>query len=157
MTLDDKMGKKKKLKFALGVSLDYRLHTLKDADHRPLRRGRLPVCLSVQVPEAPLSCCSASSPSAWRGLGRKLRLLVPYLWPKGSAALQVLVLLCLVLLLVERLVNVLVPVYSKNIGELQFHGHTVDGGVPLRGRLSPMRETSRRFEFLLLSGQVIRS
>lgn len=42
---------------------------------------------------------------------------MPYVWPKGAAALQGLVLLCLGLLLAERLVNVLVPVYSKNIGK----------------------------------------
>lgn len=74
-------------------------------------------CLSVRVLQAPRSG-PASPQSAWRGLGRKLRLLVPYVWPSGTPALQVLVLLCAGLLLAERLVNVLVPVYSKNIGEL---------------------------------------
>uniref|UniRef100_A0A674P1E5 ATP binding cassette subfamily B member 6 (LAN blood group) n=1 Tax=Takifugu rubripes TaxID=31033 RepID=A0A674P1E5_TAKRU len=54
-------------------------------------------------------------PSVWQGFGRKVRLLLPHVWPKGSPALQVLVLLCVGLLLAERLVNVLVPVYSKNI------------------------------------------
>ncbi|XP_034417624.1 ATP-binding cassette sub-family B member 6, mitochondrial, partial [Cyclopterus lumpus] len=53
--------------------------------------------------------------SAWRGCGRKVRLLLPLLWPKGTAALQGLALLCACLLAAERLVNVLVPVYSKNI------------------------------------------
>lgn len=46
-----------------------------------------------------------------------MRLLLPYVWPKGTAALQGLVLLCVGLLAAERLVNVLVPVYSKNVGE----------------------------------------
>lgn len=46
-----------------------------------------------------------------------MRLLLPHVWPKDSPALQVLVLLCVGLLLAERLVNVLVPVYSKNIGK----------------------------------------
>uniref|UniRef100_UPI0037E7D0AE ATP-binding cassette sub-family B member 6 n=1 Tax=Semicossyphus pulcher TaxID=241346 RepID=UPI0037E7D0AE len=58
---------------------------------------------------------TSSSSSAWQGFGRKVRLLLPYVWPKGSAALQGLVLLCVGLLAAERLVNVLVPVYSKNI------------------------------------------
>uniref|UniRef100_A0A4W6G4I9 ATP-binding cassette sub-family B member 6 n=1 Tax=Lates calcarifer TaxID=8187 RepID=A0A4W6G4I9_LATCA len=44
-----------------------------------------------------------------------VRLLLPYVWPKGTTALQGLVLLCVGLLAAERLVNVLVPVYSKNI------------------------------------------
>lgn len=56
-------------------------------------------------------------PSVWQGFGRKVRLLLPHVWPKGSPALQLLVLLCVGLLLAERLVNVLVPVYSKNIGK----------------------------------------
>nr|XP_040056794.1 ATP-binding cassette sub-family B member 6, mitochondrial [Gasterosteus aculeatus aculeatus] len=58
-----------------------------------------------------------SSPPApaRRGLGGKLRLLLPHVWPRGSAALQGLVLLCGGLLAAERLVNVLVPVYAKNI------------------------------------------
>lgn len=56
-------------------------------------------------------------PSVWQGFGSKVKLLLPYVWPKGSPALQVLVLLCVGLLLTERLVNVLVPVYSKNIGK----------------------------------------
>ncbi|KAK5890067.1 hypothetical protein CesoFtcFv8_013634 [Champsocephalus esox] len=58
---------------------------------------------------------SPSSSSAWQGFRRKVRLLLPYVWPKGTAALQGHVLLCVGLLAAERLVNVLVPVYSKNI------------------------------------------
>ncbi|XP_059199254.1 ATP-binding cassette sub-family B member 6 [Centropristis striata] len=58
---------------------------------------------------------SPCSSSVWQGFRRKLRLLLPYVWPKGAPALQGLVLLCVGLLAAERLVNVLVPVYSKNI------------------------------------------
>ncbi|XP_070694530.1 ATP-binding cassette sub-family B member 6 [Pempheris klunzingeri] len=61
------------------------------------------------------SSSSSSLPSVWQGFRRKVRLLLPYVWPKGTAALQGLVLLCVGLLAAERLVNVLVPVYSKNI------------------------------------------
>ncbi|XP_040004610.1 ATP-binding cassette sub-family B member 6, mitochondrial [Xiphias gladius] len=57
----------------------------------------------------------SSLPSAWQGFGKKVRLLLPYVWPKGTTVLQGLVLLCVGLLTAERLVNVLVPVYSKNI------------------------------------------
>uniref|UniRef100_A0A3Q2C8R1 ATP binding cassette subfamily B member 6 (LAN blood group) b n=1 Tax=Cyprinodon variegatus TaxID=28743 RepID=A0A3Q2C8R1_CYPVA len=49
------------------------------------------------------------------GSGGKLGLLLPYIWPKGTAALQGTVLLCMGLLAAERLVNVMVPIYSKNI------------------------------------------
>lgn len=71
--------------------------------------------LSFQMQQMPPP--TSPLPSAWQGFGRKVRLLLPYVWPKGSPALQVLVLLCVGLLLAERLVNVLVPVYSKNIGK----------------------------------------
>ncbi|XP_032372400.1 ATP-binding cassette sub-family B member 6, mitochondrial-like [Etheostoma spectabile] len=71
--------------------------------------------VDIQHSSSPSS--SSSLPSAWRGFGRKVTLLLPYVWPKGNAALQGLVLLCVGLLAAERLVNVLVPVYSKNIGK----------------------------------------
>ncbi|XP_061580550.1 ATP-binding cassette sub-family B member 6 isoform X2 [Cololabis saira] len=58
---------------------------------------------------------SSPSPSVWQGFGRKVRLLLPYVWPKGTSSLQGLVMLCVGLLAAERLVNVLVPIYSKNI------------------------------------------
>lgn len=38
------------------------------------------------------------------------------MWPKGNVVLQLLVLLCLGLLGVERVINVFVPIYYKNIG-----------------------------------------
>ncbi|XP_030283491.1 ATP-binding cassette sub-family B member 6, mitochondrial [Sparus aurata] len=78
------------------------------------RRGAVNV--EIQHSSPPSSPPSSPSwPSVWQGFGRKARLLLPYVWPKGTPALQVLVLLCVGLLATERLVNVLVPVYSKNI------------------------------------------
>ncbi|KAM4608724.1 ATP-binding cassette sub-family B member 6-like [Polymixia lowei] len=76
--------------------------------------------VTVNLEDLPTSsrqpCLSRrSSPSTWRGFGRKVRLLIPYVWPRGSVFLQGLVVLGLGLLATERLVNVLVPVYSKNI------------------------------------------
>ena len=55
--------------------------------------------------------------STWQGFRTKVRLLLPYMWPRGSVLLQGLVLLCLSLLGVERAINVFVPIYYKNIGE----------------------------------------
>uniref|UniRef100_A0A674DEX7 ATP-binding cassette sub-family B member 6 n=1 Tax=Salmo trutta TaxID=8032 RepID=A0A674DEX7_SALTR len=55
------------------------------------------------------------SQSTWQDFGQKVRLLVPYMWPKGSMLLQGLVLLCLCLLGLERVINVFVPIYYKNI------------------------------------------
>ncbi|KAJ0006025.1 hypothetical protein NQD34_015919 [Periophthalmus magnuspinnatus] len=55
-----------------------------------------------------------------QGIWSKARLLLPYVWPRGSVCLQSLVLLCVGLLLTERLVNVLVPVFSKHISTSGF-------------------------------------
>lgn len=53
--------------------------------------------------------------STWQGFRRKVLLLVPYMWPRGSVFLQLLVAFCLGLLGVERAINVFVPIYYKNI------------------------------------------
>uniref|UniRef100_A0A8C8G949 ATP-binding cassette sub-family B member 6 n=1 Tax=Oncorhynchus tshawytscha TaxID=74940 RepID=A0A8C8G949_ONCTS len=55
------------------------------------------------------------SQSTWQDFGQKVRLLVPYMWPRGNILLQGLVLLCLCLLGLERVINVFVPIYYKNI------------------------------------------
>ncbi|XP_066497349.1 ATP-binding cassette sub-family B member 6 isoform X2 [Hoplias malabaricus] len=55
------------------------------------------------------------SGSTWKDLRRKAALLMPYMWPRGNGPLQVLVLLCVVLLGMERIINVFVPIYSKDI------------------------------------------
>lgn len=55
------------------------------------------------------------SQSTWKGFWKKIRLLVPYMWPRGSIPLQLLVVICLGLLGVERAINVFVPIYYKNI------------------------------------------
>ncbi|KAM7375110.1 hypothetical protein PAMA_014273 [Pampus argenteus] len=55
------------------------------------------------------------NPSTWQGFWKKVRLLVPYMWPQGNIILQLLVLFCLGLLGVERAINVFVPIYYKNI------------------------------------------
>ncbi|XP_067372125.1 ATP-binding cassette sub-family B member 6 [Channa argus] len=72
------------------------------------------LCLHPQIQHS-ISPSPSSLPSERRGFGTKVRLLLPYVWPKGTTALQGLVLLCVGLLAAERLVNVLVPVYSRNI------------------------------------------
>uniref|UniRef100_A0A3B3WVC1 ATP-binding cassette sub-family B member 6 n=1 Tax=Poecilia mexicana TaxID=48701 RepID=A0A3B3WVC1_9TELE len=59
--------------------------------------------------------------STWQGFRKKVRLLVPYMWPRGNIILQLLVLFCLGLLGVERVINVFVPIYYKNIGECHLY------------------------------------
>uniref|UniRef100_A0A8C1V138 ATP-binding cassette, sub-family B (MDR/TAP), member 6a n=1 Tax=Cyprinus carpio TaxID=7962 RepID=A0A8C1V138_CYPCA len=63
----------------------------------------------------PLLGNSDENQSTWKDFGKKVRLLVPYMWPTGNALLQLLVLLCLGMLVVERVINVFVPIYYKNI------------------------------------------
>ena len=58
---------------------------------------------------------SASSGSTWRGFGRKLVQLLPYLWPRHSAPLQLRVLVCLLILAAVRVCNVFVPIFYKRI------------------------------------------
>ncbi|XP_051565042.1 ATP-binding cassette sub-family B member 6 isoform X2 [Myxocyprinus asiaticus] len=55
------------------------------------------------------------SRSAWQDFRRKVGLLVPYMWPRGSVLLQGLVILCVGLLGLERAINVFVPIYNRNI------------------------------------------
>ncbi|CAB1328059.1 unnamed protein product [Coregonus sp. 'balchen'] len=70
--------------------------------------------------QQPLLDGAEESLSTWQDFGQKVRLLVPYMWPKGSMLLQGLVLLCLCLLGLERVINVFVPIYYKNIGASGF-------------------------------------
>ncbi|XP_061465354.1 ATP-binding cassette sub-family B member 6 [Rhineura floridana] len=53
--------------------------------------------------------------STWRDLGQKIRLLLQYMWPTGNYPLQGLVIFCLMLMGLERAINVFVPIYYKYI------------------------------------------
>ncbi|XP_035688914.1 ATP-binding cassette sub-family B member 6, mitochondrial-like [Branchiostoma floridae] len=56
-----------------------------------------------------------SQGSTFRGFIRKCKMLWPYMWPKGSLALQLRVVFCFLLLAAGRGINVLVPIYYKII------------------------------------------
>uniref|UniRef100_A0A6Q2XPT8 ATP-binding cassette, sub-family B (MDR/TAP), member 6b n=1 Tax=Esox lucius TaxID=8010 RepID=A0A6Q2XPT8_ESOLU len=71
--------------------------------------------LDISVCDSLSTSKPSGIPSTWQGFGQKVGLLVPYLWPRGSLLLQGQVLLCLGLLAVERVINVFVPIFSKNI------------------------------------------
>ncbi|PPQ99711.1 hypothetical protein CVT24_009694 [Panaeolus cyanescens] len=51
----------------------------------------------------------------WSELWRRLSRLSPYLWPKGNRWLQFLAFLCIVILILGRIVNVLMPLALKNL------------------------------------------
>ncbi|KAF0292966.1 ATP-binding cassette sub-family B member 6, mitochondrial [Amphibalanus amphitrite] len=57
----------------------------------------------------------AQEGSTWRGLARKLRRLLPFIWPRSDPLLQATVLFCLALLVGTRITNVYVPLYYKYI------------------------------------------
>ncbi|XP_037252165.1 ATP-binding cassette sub-family B member 6 isoform X2 [Falco biarmicus] len=63
----------------------------------------------------PLLPDASRTTSTWKDFRRKLRLLVPYMWPRGNHLLQGLVLFCMALMGLERAINVFVPIYYKNI------------------------------------------
>lgn len=56
------------------------------------------------------------SRSTWNNGWKKLMTLLPFMWPKKSISLQFRVILCIVLLIGGRAINVLVPVFNKKIG-----------------------------------------
>lgn len=53
--------------------------------------------------------------STFRNGWKKMKTLLPFLWPKKSLQLQCQVIFCIFLLLVGRFVNVYVPIYNKKI------------------------------------------
>uniref|UniRef100_A0A9J2P505 ABC transporter domain-containing protein n=2 Tax=Ascaris TaxID=6251 RepID=A0A9J2P505_ASCLU len=54
-----------------------------------------------------------SSDSSWSKISKKMALILPYIWPRKSMALQARVLFCVVLLIAGRGLNVYLPLYSK--------------------------------------------
>ncbi|XP_059174648.1 LOW QUALITY PROTEIN: ATP-binding cassette sub-family B member 6-like [Physella acuta] len=58
---------------------------------------------------------SSDQKSTWDNSLAKVKLMLPYVWPKGSITLQLTVGVCLCLLVLGRVINVFVPLYSKDI------------------------------------------
>ncbi|XP_065894792.1 ATP-binding cassette sub-family B member 6-like [Dysidea avara] len=56
-----------------------------------------------------------SEGSTFGDIWKKIRLLLPFVWPRGKLFLQVLVLLCFLILVAGRGVSLLVPIYYKKI------------------------------------------
>ena len=54
--------------------------------------------------------------STWNNVVRKLKVMVPYVWPK-ELLLQLCVVACLLLLVCGRVVNLFTPIYYKKIGK----------------------------------------
>lgn len=58
-----------------------------------------------------------SQGSTFKNVFKKLRTLAPFLWPKKDCVLQLRVLVCFLLLIAGRGINLYVPIYSKLIGK----------------------------------------
>ena len=57
--------------------------------------------------------------SAFRNAFKKLRKLLPYLWPKKDVVLQITVLLCILLLAAGRVIKLFLPIYRGKLGKLE--------------------------------------
>lgn len=57
--------------------------------------------------------------SAFRNAFKKLRKLLPYLWPKKDVVLQITVLLCILLLAAGRVVKLFLPIYRGKLGKFE--------------------------------------
>lgn len=57
----------------------------------------------------------ANEGSTWSNAWRKISVLAPFLWPKKDCLLQFKVVICILLLIAGRVINLLVPVYHKLI------------------------------------------
>uniref|UniRef100_A0A914VW61 ATP-binding cassette sub-family B member 6 n=1 Tax=Plectus sambesii TaxID=2011161 RepID=A0A914VW61_9BILA len=56
---------------------------------------------------------NGAQPSTWSNLWTKMRLMMPYIWPKKSKMLQLRVFVCFALLVIGRVMNVYLPLYYK--------------------------------------------
>lgn len=54
--------------------------------------------------------------STFNNVWKKVKILAPFLWPKKELVLQCRVLICFLLLMAGRVVNLYVPIYNKKIG-----------------------------------------
>lgn len=70
---------------------------------------------SLNDPSRNLTTGSNDNQSTWRNFWRKMKTLMPFIWPKKDVLLQFRVLICFLLLAAGRVVNVYVPVYNKYI------------------------------------------
>ncbi|XP_041366375.1 ATP-binding cassette sub-family B member 6, mitochondrial-like [Gigantopelta aegis] len=53
--------------------------------------------------------------STWSNILQKLKMMMPYVWPKHNPFLQLTVFFCVLILVAGRVINVFVPIYSKYI------------------------------------------
>lgn len=57
--------------------------------------------------------------STFKHAWRKIKILLPFLWPEKEFLLQFRVLFCFALLFAGRAINLFVPIYNKLIGKIK--------------------------------------
>lgn len=91
---------------------------------------------------------SATQPSAWSGILKKIDHLWPFIWPRGSIALQLCVLLCMGLLVAGRVVNLFNPIYYKKIvNSLSYSNSSKSVGV--EGNVIVINGIQFRWDYVL--------
>lgn len=93
-------------------SRDYFLYARGGPDH--LQESQRPL-LEEEDDDEEAEGGGGGGGSPFRGFRAKVRLLLPFLWPRRSHRLQALVLLCLLLLVAGRVVNVFVPMLNRAV------------------------------------------
>ncbi|KAH3715868.1 ATP-binding cassette sub-family B member 6-like [Dreissena polymorpha] len=73
--------------------------------------------------------------STWSNVFVKLKMMMPYVWPKGSCWRQWIVVACLVLLAAGRGLTLLVPIYNKNIVNSLTSDRSADDNVDVNKSL----------------------
>ncbi|CAG9102471.1 unnamed protein product [Plutella xylostella] len=86
--------------FVLGLRAPGIMHQFEYLDNEDMRRNIPP---------------RNENRSTFRNVFSKLRTLLPFLWPRKSACLQVHVMVCVLLLVAGRVINLYVPIYNKLI------------------------------------------
>ena len=90
----------------------------------------------------------------WWEYSRGYTLFFPYLWPKDSVMLQFQVLICFILVIVQRIVNALVPLQiGEVVNKLEAAVRDVDGGGLLTTENFPLKEFAILGLLWILQGQ----
>uniref|UniRef100_A0A1I8QBP0 ATP-binding cassette sub-family B member 6 n=1 Tax=Stomoxys calcitrans TaxID=35570 RepID=A0A1I8QBP0_STOCA len=82
---------------APGTPLPFNMHQRLDEENQTTENGNL------------------NTGSAFRNFFKKMRKLLPYLWPKKDALLQIAVMICILLLAAGRVIKLYLPIYRKKL------------------------------------------
>lgn len=99
----------------------------------------------------PLLPDARQNTSTWKDMGQKILLLIQYMWPKKNYPLQGMVIFCLMLMGIERAINVFVPIYYKHIGK---KNGRLAGGHSAASRAGMIKLLVKQELHLMMCGKV---